>query len=101
MHNEECTCHKNYGAVDKLTRKALEDALVGYTLQKYTFENILGNRKLLVIAFRKYMTSRDQRTLCNGPEPPTQWKSESVTNGPAAQSNDQLTEVVAGDAFVC
>ena len=66
LHNEECTCHKNYGAVDKLTRKALEDALVGYTLQKYTFENILGNRKLLVIAFRKNMTSRDQRTLYNG-----------------------------------
>ena len=28
------------------------------------------------------MTARSLRTLCNGPETPTQWKSESVTDLP-------------------
>ena len=53
LHNEECTCHENYGAVDKLTRKALEDALVGYTLQKYTFENILWKSKAVGHSIQK------------------------------------------------
>ena len=33
-----------------------------------------------VIAFRKHMTSHGPRTLCNGQETPTQWKSKSMTN---------------------
>ena len=36
--------------------------------------------KLLVIAVGKYMMSRGLRMLCNAPETPTQWKSESVTD---------------------
>ena len=32
--------------------------------------------------FRKYITSRGLRTLCNNPETPKQLKSESVTGGP-------------------
>ena len=36
--------------------------------------------KLLVIAFRRYMTLRGPRTFCDGPEMPTQWKSVSVTD---------------------
>ena len=36
--------------------------------------------KLLLKAFRKYMTSRGLRTLCNGSETQTEWKSESVTD---------------------
>ena len=43
---------------------------------------------LLVIAFRKYITSRGLRTLKNGPETPTQWKSESVS--------DWLTNLLTG-----
>ena len=37
--------------------------------------------KLLVMAFRKYMTSHGPRTLREGPETPTEWISESVTDG--------------------
>ena len=32
----------------------------------------------MVIAFRKYMTSHVLRMLCEGPETPTEWKSENV-----------------------
>ena len=39
--------------------------------------------QLLVIAFKKHMTSRRPQTLREGPQTPTEWKSESV--------NDQLT----------
>ena len=46
----------------------------------------------MVIALGKYITSHGPRTLCDGPETPTQWKS--VTNLPV----DQLTEVGARDA---
>ena len=41
-----------------------------------------GNWSLLLIAFGKYIAPRGLRTLCNGPETPTQWKSESVTDHP-------------------
>ena len=66
----------------------LEDARAGYTLQKnylkkYIFE--IKVLKLLVKAFNKYIASHGLRTLCNGPETPTQWtwKSESVVmDGP-------------------
>ena len=37
--------------------------------------------ELLVMAFRKYMTSHGPRTLREGPETTTEWKSESVTDG--------------------
>ena len=41
------------------------------------------------------MTPRGLRLLCYGPETPTQWKSERVTN----QQTDRLTgEESAGDA---
>ena len=32
--------------------------------------------------FRKYMLSHGPRTLYEGPETPTQWKSKSVTDQP-------------------
>ena len=51
--------------------------------------------KVLVIDFRKYITSRGLRTLCSGPETPTKWKSESVTNGPTGG----LTGEGARDAY--
>ena len=38
--------------------------------------------QLLVILFRKYMTSHGPRTLHEGPATPTKWKSESVTELP-------------------
>ena len=42
------------------------------------------------------MTSSGLRLLCYGPETPTQWKSERVTN----QQTDRLTgEESAGDAY--
>ena len=57
-----------------------------YILEKYTLEKYnMEIWKLLVIAFRKYITSRGLRTLCNGPETPTPWKSESVTYIPPDQ----------------
>ena len=40
------------------------------------------------------MTSRGLRTLCDGPETPIQWKSESISNG----RTDQLTGIGARDA---
>ena len=35
------------------------------------------------------MTSHDLWTLCNNPETHTQWKSESVTNGPGKVQETQ------------
>ena len=37
---------------------------------------------LLVISFRKHITSRGLWPLCAGPETQVQWKSESVNDGP-------------------
>ena len=45
-------------------------------------------------SFRKYIMSRVPQTLCNGPETPTQWKSESVPN----LLTNQITGVGARDA---
>ena len=48
-----------------------------------TFSGIFwSGEKVLFIPFRKYITSHDLWTLCNGPETPTEWKSESVTYWP-------------------
>ena len=47
-----------------------------YISTKYTLENTLKIWKLLVIPFRKYVTSGGPQTLFNGPETPTEWKSE-------------------------
>ena len=41
------------------------------------------------------MTSSGPRPLSEGPKTPTQWKSESVTDGPT----NQLTGEDAGDAY--
>ena len=40
-----------------------------------------GNLKAVGQNFQKYIMSRGLPTLCDGPEKPTQWKSESVSNG--------------------
>ena len=45
-------------------------------------------------AFGKYITSCGPWTLCDGPETPTQWKSESVSAGRI----NQLTGVGSRDA---
>ena len=50
-------------------------------------------RKLLVKAFRKHLTFRGLRKLCNGPETPTEWKSESV-------STDGFTKIGDIDAYL-
>ena len=64
----------------QLNLQSLEDA---YTSQKYTLEKYtLEVWKLFVIACRKYIMSRGLRTLRNGPETVTQWKSESVSDRP-------------------
>ena len=46
---------------------------------------------LLFVAFRKHVTSRGPWPLCDSPDTPTEWKSESVTY--------QLTGVDARDAY--
>ena len=53
--------------------------------------------KLLVIAFRKYMLSHGLRTLREGPETATEWKSESVRDW---RTDGQMEEEGAGDASV-
>ena len=54
----------------------------------------------MVIAFGKYMTSRGPRTLCDDPEIPTQWKSESVSYIMTyLVLTDLLTGVGARDAY--
>ena len=45
-------------------------------------------RKLLIIAFRRYITSSGQRMLCDSPETPTQWKVW-VTTGTTNQRTDR------------
>ena len=60
--------------VKKKHSKARRIYFAKYTLEKWTLEIKIW--KLLVIDFRQYITSRGLRKLCNGPETPTQWKSE-------------------------
>ena len=59
-------------------KNALKMNKPGVHFAKYTLE--IKVWKLLVIAFRKYITSRGLRALCNGPETLTQWKCGSVTD---------------------
>ena len=49
-----------------------------HILENYSFEMEVW--KLLVIDFRIYILPWSAEALSNGPETPTQWKSESVTD---------------------
>ena len=50
-----------------------------------------SGKKVLVVSFRKYITSHSRPTLRRGPQTPIEWKSESVC--------DLWTGVGAGDAY--
>ena len=47
--------------------------------QTQTIRRLTVESSIQFKIFGKYMRSHGPRTLCNGPETPTQWKSESVT----------------------
>ena len=74
--------------------KNSKDAWAVNTLQKYTLE--IKVWKLLVIAFRKYMTFRGLQTLCYGTEKRTNWRTDQPINWPGkvyASKNYQHSHV--------
>ena len=85
-----------------INSQSIEDS--GYTSQNYTLGKYILEKytleievwKLLVIAFRRYITSRGLPTLCNDTDTVEIWKCDWRTD----QLTDRLSGVVARDAYV-
>ena len=68
-------------------------SLRNFLLLSYFFYfSFIISFSFLFLAY-KYITPRGQRTLCNGPETPTQWKAESATD----LLTDQITNWPTGE----
>ena len=65
---------------------------------KYTLKIVVWN--LLVIAFRKHMTSRGLQTLCNGQETQTQWKSERNSDQPTHRRSMKITTMYIVHVYI-
>ena len=67
-------------------------------LSSFFYFSFIISFSFLFLAY-KYITPRGQRTLCNGPETPTQWKAESATDLLTDQITNWPTGVGARDLW--